>query len=121
MLDAAGILTRYPEFAGTDPALMAALMSDALPYFNVDRWGAFLDQGYAALVAHFLATKKQEALSGGFGASEGQIASKAADSVSVSFAQQTPYSSKDNDLARTSYGMLYLRLRRMAGAGCLAV
>lgn len=121
MMTAEDFLVRYPEFVGTSEPLLAVVMSDAVPFFDLDRWDDLLDQGYSALVAHMLATKKMEGVSSGYGTGEGQVQSKQADGVAVTFASQATYKVVDSDLARTSYGMTYIRLRRLVGAGCVAI
>ena len=121
MMTVPEFLTRYPEFTDTSVPLIEVAISDAIPFFDTCRWGDYLAQGYAALVAHTLSIGKMESASSGLGTVEGQVQSKQVDGVAVSFMGQGAYKVIDSDLAKTSYGMKYMRLRRLVGIGCVAI
>lgn len=116
----ADIKARYPEMASfTDPQIQIVI-TDAVPWFDVDRWGGFYEQGVAAFVAHTLTVDKRTAAGGGNAAS-GPQSQKSVGDVSVSYA--VPQFTKPTDAfwATTGYGQRYLQLRRLVGLGALAV
>lgn len=117
---AAEIKARYPALVTIPDATVDVAIGDAVPWFDVCRWGAFYAQGFAAFVAHMLTVDKANAAGGASGAA-GPVSSKAVGDVSVSYATPTDVTTGDAYYMRTGYGQRYLVLRRMVGTGAVAV
>lgn len=116
----AQIKARYPELASIPDATVQLAIDDAVPWFDVDRWGSFYAQGFAAFVAHMLTVDKTAA-TGGAGGTSGPVSSKTVGDASISYATPTDISQGDAYYMRTAYGQRYLMLRKMVGTGAIAV
>lgn len=55
MADWTTFISRFPEFAGSDPTIGAAKLSEATRQINVPLWGALSDDGIYLLTAQKLA------------------------------------------------------------------
>lgn len=112
----------FEEFANPvmfSDALITSWINNTSNMLNTQRWGSLATLGQELLVAHNItlsARDQASAIAGGApGEMTGAVASKAVDKVSVSYSAvdlQNAY-----DFGLTSYGVLYLRLARMVGAG----
>lgn len=114
-------LLRYPEFSGVDADLIALYFEDAEIVLCKKVWGKFYEQGLCALVAHNLAIKGvlNVDADGNPTYANGEqfkaVSSKSAGGLSLSYSQASSSNANvtDYDLSSTSYGLLYLRLRRL--------
>ena len=110
---------RYPEFTSTSDDVVGMVIGDAFPFFDEERWGSFYLQGYCAFVAHQLTVNARAAA--GAAAASGPVQTKTVGDVSVTYQGGETLRATDSYFATTSYGQRYLQLRRLVGAGALAV
>lgn len=123
-MDAATFRQDFPEFA--DPLaypdgsvnFYLGLGEMLLP---ADRWGDTLDYGLELFTAHHLSISsrnEQTAAAGGTpGVVTGPQSSKAVDKVSVSYDTQAVSLTDGGFWNMSSYGVRFLQLARMIGAG----
>ncbi len=116
----ADIKTRYPAFAAVADATIQLAITDAVPWFDVCRWDTFYAQGFAAFVAHMLTADQAAALGKATGAG-GALASKKVGEVEVRYQPIATMKPSDAFFATTIYGQRYLQLRKLVGAGAVAV
>ncbi len=121
---AASFRTDFPEFASTTVYPDAAVnywINFATLSLNVDRWGTLLDQGTELFVAHNLvleAKAQAEATNGAPpGMATGMVNSKSVDKVSVGYDTGSASEEDGSHWNLTIYGIRYLRMARMMGAG----
>lgn len=123
-MDAATFRTDFPEFAD------ATAYPDAAVNFQInlatlrmpeDRWQDLLPYGIELFTAHYLAVARkniQTASAGGVpGGGMGVVNSKTVDKVSVSYDTALASLEGGGHWNLTSYGVQYLQLARMIGAG----
>lgn len=88
---------------------------------NAERWDTLVDQGTAYLTAHHLAISKRDqaaAEGGGIpGAVNGVVTAKSVDKVSVSYDASTVTLADAGFWNMSSYGIRFVQLARMVGAG----
>lgn len=114
----------FPEFADT------AKYSDASVEFwlivsaslvNPERWGVLTDQGVELCTAHHLVLAARDQASAIIGGIPGQVngpqSSKAVDKVSASYDTGAATIDDAGMWNLTTYGVRYLTLARMMGAG----
>lgn len=113
----------FPEFAST------AVYTDAVVQFwitvttsliNQERWGVLSQQGQELAVAHYLvlAAKDEAAAAAGIPpGSVGLVASKTVGPVSLGYDNGVATEEDGGFWNLTTYGLRYLRLARMMGAG----
>ncbi|UGB46994.1 DUF4054 domain-containing protein [Frateuria edaphi] len=123
-MDAAQFRTDFPEFTSesTYPnATIALWLNVASLSLPADRWGTLLDIGTELFVAHHLATGARDqatAANGGVpGSVQGPVASKSVDKVSVSYDTGAMAIEGGDFWNGSRYGIEFLRMARMAGAG----
>ena len=80
---------------------------------NETYWGTKYDLGLYYLTAHYLTLAEKSA--NGSSSSNGQIASKAVDGVSISYNNPTSTSDTDTYYNSTTYGQRYVVLRNNLG------
>lgn len=114
-----GDLTLYPD------TLVQTWLTVAASLVNADRWMELTNVGMELVTAHHLALSARDqnaaAVGGIPGTMTGPTASKSVDKVSVSY--DTAAASLDGAgfWSLTSYGVRYLSLARMFGAGGLQI
>ncbi|WP_261524129.1 DUF4054 domain-containing protein [Burkholderia multivorans] len=114
----------FPEFDDTTTypdSLVQFWMTVAVSLVNADRWGDLTDLGIALVTAHHLALavkdQKMVAVGGVPGQVSGPQSSKAVDKVSASY-DTSAVAIKDGGFWNaTMYGVRYLSLAMMMGAG----
>lgn len=118
----------FPEFADPIKApdvKLNLLSQEALLEMDAVQWGTWLDVGCNYLTAHKLAVglrRLKEARGGGVpGMVQGPLASKAVGEASASFDNSEVVVKGGGILNTTVYGLEFLRLQRMIGAGPLQV
>jgi len=124
---------RYPEFADYN-RWPYELVSDALCEARGEigkRWGKYAEctlhqRGLFAFTAHWLVMReaaRKTAMAGAIPSTPARVASKTVggESVSYQIGQYTTYSAGDDVLASTVYGAEFLRLRKRAGMGAIAI
>lgn len=118
----------FPEFADTEtyPDEMVDLwITAANRLMSADRWASLLDLGTQLFIAHNLvlgARDRKAAANGGVGGtSGGVVASKSVDKVSVSYDTGAGTISGGGAWNLTTYGVRYLQLARMVGAGGMQI
>lgn len=137
---AAQFTSDFPEFASSPPAQIAFWLNYAAVLLT-SRWGpsaadpwpttapfpalTLYDIGTELLVAHNLALEAaavQDGASGGIpGSTVGPTSSMSVDKVSVSSDNNVATYKNAGDFNLTSYGIRFMRLLRMVGAGALEV
>ncbi|MCA8177455.1 DUF4054 domain-containing protein [Burkholderia multivorans] len=123
-MDVSQFRQAFPEFDDTTTypdALVQFWMTVAVSLVNVDRWGDLTDLGIALVTAHHLALavkdQKMAAVGGVPGQVTGPQSSKAVDKVSASY-DTSAVAIKDGGFWNaTMYGVRYLSLAMMIGAG----
>lgn len=114
----------FPEFANTTvyPDATLTLWLGAAPNFvNECRWGTLSTLGMELWAAHniVLSARDQDAVAVGGqpGEMTGPVAAKAIDRVSVSYSPADAAMQNGKDFNLTTYGVRYLKMARMMGAG----
>lgn len=107
--------TQYPD------ALVQFWMSVAVPLVNAERWGELTDLGGALITAHHLALAVKDQKVAAIGGAPGQVtgpqSSKGVDKVSVSYDTGAVAMNDGGFWNATMYGIRYLNLVRIMGAG----
>lgn len=121
---ATSFLDHFPEFADASrfPVQSAQYWIDfAVASLDVDRWGTMIDYGVELYAAHNLALQGAAIAArnaGGIpGESPGVVSAEAVDKVSVSYDATVASIEGAADFNLTRYGVQFLRLARMFGAG----
>lgn len=118
----------FPEFADTTKypdSLIQTWLTVAASLVNADRWVELTDIGIELITAHHLVLSARDqaaaAVGGVPGIMTGPTASKSVDKVSTSY--DTAAASLDGAgfWSLSSYGIRYLSLARMMGAGGLQI
>lgn len=123
-MDIPAFRVNFPAFADTtryqtgEITYFAGLAGKLL---NADRWDDLIGYGTDLFVAHHLAMADMEAKQTGVGASPGKLAgqqiAKAVDKVSASFDVANISLTDGGYWNTTSYGIRFLQLARLVGAG----
>lgn len=117
--------TNFPEFASTaqypDAQVNFYLSLAYLALSNTQAWGMLQDYGVQWFVAHNLVLFAQRAraasVPGGIpGATQGPLASKAVDKVSIGYDVQAGVLEGGGAWNLTSYGVEFLQLARLVGS-----
>ena len=124
-MDVAQFRLDFPEFASetfyTD-SMVNFWASIAEQMVDVSRWGGMYTMGISLYVAHNLVIQRRNiagATAGTSGLSTGVMSSKSVGSVSVSYDNQIVTMPNAGQWALTVYGLQYLQLARMIGAGAV--
>jgi hypothetical protein len=118
-VDAVKFRADFPEFADTatyPDSMVAFWLSFALRMLPADRWADLIDHGVELMTAHQLALAAR-AGKGAPGAILAPQTAKSVDKVSVSYDTGAVRLENAGHWAGTSYGMQFLQLARMIGAG----
>jgi len=114
---ASAILTTLQDITASDPAFdsvadatLETFIALAVGQMSATQWGALYTQGAAFLAAHLYAALPGAAATGGASAG-GAVTQRKARNWAVQFKQQSAASIADEDLMRTGYGLVFLRLR----------
>ena len=123
----------FPEFGPTiySDALVTFWLGVAANLINPTRWGSLTNQGTALLTAHYLVMANEasqlsaaQVAAGGAGSLGGVIGpetSKSVDGVSVTQDIGSVTLEGGGNFNRTQYGVQYLQLARMMGAGGMQI
>lgn len=123
----------FPEFGATiyPDSLVTFWLSVAANLVDPTRWGALTNQGTALLTAHYLVlaneasqlSSAQAAASGAgsLGGVVGPETSKSVDGVSVTQDIGSVTIEGGGNFNRTQYGVQYVQLARMMGAGGMQI
>jgi hypothetical protein len=109
----------FPEFAdtGTYPdAVVSFWLAFVLRMLPADRWGDVLDHGVSLMLAHQV-TLAAGSARGKPGSIAAPQSAKTVDKVSVSYDTSAVRLDNAGHWAGTSYGLQFLQLARMIGAG----
>lgn len=93
-----------PEFANADPAFVAFYIAEAKKYINFELWGDKSDYAWALFAAHMMTLAKAASASSGGGPA---TSSRVGD-----LARTYGGPMSNNVLEQTSYGKLFLQLRK---------
>lgn len=121
-IDAAAFRVMYPEFSDTTAYPDGAvnrylLLSQSM--LDPQRWGALLDEGTGLYVAHSLTRDKKRATKGG--AVSGIVTAKSVDKVSVSMDISATTATDAAQWNTSEYGVQYIEMARMIGAGPMQI
>ncbi len=123
-MDPTQLRTDFPEFSDTTvypDAVIAFQISMATMLLPADRWGDMLNYGIELWVAHNLVLAAQAADDVSIGNTPGEMtgptSAKAVDKVSVGFDTQAASLTDGGYWNLTRYGVQFLQLARMMGAG----
>lgn len=117
-VDAAKLRADFPEFANTatyPDAMVAFWLAFAARMLPADRWADLIDTGVELMTAHQLVLAARAGK--GAGAIVAPQTAKSVDKVSVSYDTGAVRLENAGHWAGTSYGMQFLQLARMIGAG----
>jgi len=116
----------FPEFADTTKypdSQVEFWMTVAVSLVNPERWGVLTDNGIALVTAHHLVIANQDqsvaTASGTPGEVKGATASKSVDKVSVSYDTKSVTIDGAGFWNMSKYGIRYITLAKMFGAGGL--
>ncbi|HEF4749747.1 TPA: DUF4054 domain-containing protein [Burkholderia multivorans] len=123
-MDVSQFRQSFPEFNDTTTypdSLVQFWMTVAVSLVNAERWGELTDLGIALVTAHHLALAGKDQKMADVGGVPGQVtgpqSSKAVDKVSASY-DTAAVAIKDGGFWNdTMYGVRYLSLAMMMGAG----
>lgn len=112
-------LALFPEFGSSgatpaDPTKIQSQLNFSAPHFDSSTWGDYLSEGQGSWVAHWLTIGTLSPVAGvGQSSSTTETVGRMTFMVSNSFSQ-----AQAKDIyARTSYGLRYLSLVDVVGAG----
>ena len=124
-MDVAQFRLDFPEFASETfytSSMVNFWASIAEKMLDLSRWGDLYTQGQSLYVAHNLVIQRRNiagASAGTSGLSTGVMSSKSVGSVSVSYDNQIATMPNAGQWALTVYGLQYLQLARLIGAGAV--
>lgn len=123
-MDPEQFITDFPEFANTTmypTAAIAFQIGIATSLLNAQRWGSMLNYGIELYVAHNLVLAAQAAEDSALGNTPGEMtgptSAKGVDKVTVSYDTQAASLTDAGFYGLTRYGVQFLQLARMMGAG----
>jgi hypothetical protein len=123
-VDSTQFRTDFPEFADTTTypdATVNLWLTIAVSLVNACRWGDLTNIGIVLVTAHHLAMAARDEQAASAGGIPGQVtgptASKSVDKVSVSYDAGAVSLSDAGFWNLTSYGIRFLGLARLMGAG----
>lgn len=123
-MDADQFRNDFPEFADTTKypdAVVSLWLSVGVLSLPVDRWDTLYNIGLELFTAHHLviASKNTGAAGAGgaLGSVQGPVASKSVDKVSVSYDAGAVSLTDGGFWNMTAYGIQFLQMARMIGAG----
>lgn len=123
-MDPEQFVTDFPEFDNTTmypTDVIAFQIGIATLLLNANRWGSMLNYGIELYVAHNLVLAAQAAEDSAVGNTPGEMtgptSEKGVDKVSISFDTQSAALTDGGFWNLTRYGVQYLQLARMMGAG----
>jgi hypothetical protein len=103
-VESSDVLVYAPELSALNPAQIEIYLDLAKSFVFETKWGAKYKSGVCLLTAHFLTLQSR-----GGGAS-GHITSESVGELSVSYSSLA--SSSDEDYKTTTYGSMYIALRK---------
>lgn len=111
----------FPEFANASDAQVSMWLTVGEALVNPLRWGDLTNIGIELVTAHHLAIAMRDdktAVGGGAaGGVSGPVSSKSVDKVSVSYNTSSTQYEGEAFWNMTSYGIRYIGLARLFGAG----
>jgi len=117
-------VTNFPEFSNTtnySQGQVEFYLNLGYQLCSSSRWGSLQDYGVQLFTAHRLAVGRQRVKGAANGAvpgiTQGVVAGKSVDKVSVNYDANNVTLEKGGDYNLTTYGIEFLRLARMVGAG----
>ncbi|GLQ96471.1 DUF4054 domain-containing protein [Dyella mobilis] len=123
-MDPTQFVTDFPEFANSTmypTTVIAFQIGIATQLLNAQRWGSMLNYGIELYVAHNLVLAAQAAEDSALGNTPGEMtgptSAKSVDKVSVSFDTAAAQLADAGYMSLTRYGIQFLQLSRMIGAG----
>lgn len=113
---------RFPEFSSETNDRVQLFINDADPLFDQARWDDLYPVGLANLVAHELVVANvQTAAAGQIGKLSNDTLTKKVGDVQSGKDSMLLNKQAENPYMRTTYGQKYLNLRKLVGAGGVAV
>ena len=126
MITPAQLRSDFPEFANTTTypdALVNMWLTVANSLVNASRWAELTNLGLELVACHHLAMSARDQLTATVGGIPGEVkgptSSKSVDKVSASYDTSSVMLTDAGFWGLTSYGLRFLSLARMMGAGGL--
>lgn len=107
-----------PEFASADPALINFYINEARLYINFAAWGAKADYAHALFTAHLMKMSTPAAVANG---GAGPVNSSKVGDLQRTYSAGGSSSGGGQSLEKTSYGILFLQLRKTIAATPLVI
>jgi len=132
MISASQFQQNYDEFGNTEvysPSVVQNVLTLAYLMLNSERWGAILDYGAQLFTAHYLALARRSAnenasdnsANNPTGTMIGPISARSVDKASVNYDTANAIIEGGNHWNLTIYGVQFLDMSRMVGAGPMQV
>lgn len=124
LIDPARFRLALPEFSAVTDDRLNYLIEKADPYFDVCRWGDFLEDGVIYWIAHRLfmdQVREKQAKNPLAFANSFAVTNKSVGDVSVGRDAGLLAKAYDSEYNLSPYGQLFLNLRKKVGIGALAV
>lgn len=113
--------TRFPEFTSETDTRVQLFITDADPFFDVERWDTLYSVGVANYVAHKLAVANAQTSGGTGGALADTSVNKKVGDLQIQKSEAALLKKMDDPFMATTYGQEYRRLQRLVGMGALSV
>ena len=113
--------TRFPEFTSETDARVQLFITDADPFFDVERWDTLYSVGVANYVAHKLAVANAQASAEANGSLADTNVNKKVGDLQIQKSEAALLKKMDDPFMATIYGQEYRRLQRLVGMGALSV
>lgn len=118
----ADFIMQFPEFANVSNADIQYWIDKSATYVSSDVWGTLADDGVAYWVAHQIATRQQNLAALNADPEEAGAIMKKAGDTAIQFSDKVAVARLTGDsYLGTSYGQHFLQLKRVVGAGIIAL
>lgn len=109
--------TAFPAFKDVAVATVQRLITQALPYLNVDRFGQFYNEALGYLVAHFIVMEDWETRSRSDNTLKGGVVSEETANLKTAWSSEVVLAATRDPLLRTTFGQRFVRRAKFAGMG----
>ena len=127
-MDIATFRAEFPEFgsqANYPDSQVSLWLGVAAKRLNADRWAELYDHGLSLFTAHHLVLARRNrdaaSLGGPPGGGVAAVSAEAVDRISVSYDPATAAETDGGHWNLTTYGLQFIALARLAGAGGVEV
>lgn len=117
----ADFIAAFPAFKDTQVPDIQRHLNASPPYFDVDRWGGFYNEGLGNWVAHRLIVEKRHAASQNDVALKGDVTSEETQGITTARSSAVLEAVVLDRYKATTYGQEYRRLSKRVGLGALTI